>query len=158
MPQIRFTLNGTETCVDIAPGDLLAHVLRDRLGLIGVKVGCEEGECGACTVLVDGKAVLSCIYPAAKVDGSSVTTIEGLPRARQLSVIQQAFVDCFASQCGYCTPGMIMAAKALLDENPHPTREEILAGISGNICRCTGYYQIVDAVELAASRLAEESP
>jgi aerobic-type carbon monoxide dehydrogenase small subunit (CoxS/CutS family) len=155
MPEITFTLNGSRTCVDVAPGALLASVLREKLGIIGVKIGCGEGECGACTVLIDGKAVLSCIYPAVKVDGCQVTTIEGLPQDRQLHVIQQAFVDCFASQCGYCTPGMIMAAKALLDQNPDPTRDEIMAGISGNICRCTGYYQIVDAIELAARRLEE---
>jgi carbon-monoxide dehydrogenase small subunit len=158
LTKITFTLNDQETTVDVGAGDLLADTLRDKLGVIGVKVGCAEGECGACTVLVDGRAVLSCIYPAHKVAGCRVTTIEGLRQGRQLHVIQQAFVDCFASQCGYCTPGMIMAAKALLDENPHPTRDEIMAGISGNICRCTGYYQIVDAIELAAQRLGEEAP
>jgi len=153
---IAFTLNGRETAVRAEPGDLLAHVLRDGLGMTGVKVGCGEGECGACTVLVDGVAILSCIYPAARVNGRAVTTIEGLRQDTQLHVIQQAFVDSFASQCGYCTPGLIMAAKALLDQNPNPTGEEILLGISGNICRCTGYYQIVDAVELAARRLAAQ--
>jgi len=156
MPEITFVLNGRETTVDVAPGDLLADVLRDKLGLIGIKVGCGEGECGACTVLIDGVATLSCIYPAVKAAGRAVLTIEGLSPDRQLHVIQQAFVDCFASQCGYCTPGMIMSAKALLDQNPNPTREEIKAGISGNLCRCTGYYQIIDAIELAARRLAEE--
>jgi carbon-monoxide dehydrogenase small subunit len=155
MPEITFTLNGQETSTEVAPGDLLASVLR-KLGVIGVKIGCGEGECGACTVLVDDNALLSCIYPAVKVDGCWVTTIEGLQQDRQLHVIQQAFVDCCAVQCGYCTPGMIMAAKALLDENPRPTRDEILVGISGNICRCTGYYQIVDAIELAARRLGEK--
>jgi aerobic-type carbon monoxide dehydrogenase small subunit (CoxS/CutS family) len=156
MPEITFTLNGQKTSVEVGPGDLLAPVLR-KLGVIGVKIGCGEGECGACTVLVDGTAVLSCIYPAVKVSGCGVTTIEGLQQDRQLHVIQQAFIDCCASQCGYCTPGMIMATKALLDENPHPTRDEIMVGISGNICRCTGYYQIVDAIELAARRLGEEA-
>ncbi len=156
MPEITFVLNGRETTVDVAPGDLLADVLRDKLGLIGIKVGCGEGECGACTVLIDGVATLSCIYPAVKAAGRAVLTIEGLSPDRQLHAIQQAFVDCFASQCGYCTPGMIMSAKALLDQNPNPTREEIKAGISGNLCRCTGYYQIIDAIELAARRLAEE--
>jgi carbon-monoxide dehydrogenase small subunit len=157
MPEIEFTLNGKPVVVDVAPGDLLADVLRDRLGVTGVKVGCGEGECGACTVLVDGVATLSCIYPALKVQRCQVLTIEGLRDGRQLHVIQQAFVDAFASQCGYCTPGMIMAAKALLDQNADPTREEIMAGISGNICRCTGYYQIIDAIELAASRLNERA-
>ncbi len=157
MSHITFHLNGRETSAELTDDVvLLAHVLREQLGMIGVKVGCGEGECGACTVLVDGQAVLSCLYPAAKVAGRSVTTIEGLAQDRQLHVIQQAFIDCFASQCGYCTPGMILAAKALLDENPCPTREQIMAGISGNICRCTGYYQIIDAIELAARRLAGE--
>lgn len=155
MPNITFTLNGQTTSVQIEPGELLANVLRDKLHITGVKIGCGEGECGACTVLVDGKATLSCIYPAAKVQGCQVLTIEGLRDNNQLHVIQQAFVDCFASQCGYCTPGIIMAAKALLDEHPTPTRQEIMENISGNICRCTGYYQIVDAIELAAQRLKE---
>ena len=150
---LKFTLNGQQAAVDVSPGALLADVLREQLGIVGVKIGCGEGECGACTVLVDGVATLSCIFPAAKVDGRTVTTVEGLSHNRELHVIQQAFIDCFASQCGYCTPGMIMAAKALLDQNPDPTRDEIMAGISGNICRCTGYYQIVDAIELAARRL-----
>lgn len=163
MPEITFVLNGREAIVEVEAGDLLAQMLRDKLGLIGVKVGCGEGECGACTVLVDGVAVLSCLYPAAKVNGRVVTTIEGLRHSDAepvptLHIIQQAFIDCFASQCGYCTPGLIMAAKALLDQNPHPTRKEILLGISGNICRCTGYYQIVDAVELAARRLSVRQP
>jgi aerobic-type carbon monoxide dehydrogenase small subunit (CoxS/CutS family) len=156
--QITFNLNGQAVSANVEPGDLLADVLRDELGILGVKVGCNEGECGACTVLVDGKAVLSCIYPAPKVAGCSVTTIEGLGKEDGLDAIQQAFVDCCASQCGYCTPGMILAAKALLDENPRPSREEIIAGISGNLCRCTGYYQIVDAIELAAARLAGGTP
>jgi aerobic-type carbon monoxide dehydrogenase small subunit (CoxS/CutS family) len=154
VPQISFSLNGRAVSADVEPSDLLADVLRYRLHILGVKVGCGEGECGACTVLVDGRAVLSCIYPAPKVAGCSITTIEGLGTDDQLDAIQQAFVDCCASQCGYCTPGMILAAKALLDENPQPTREEIVAGISGNLCRCTGYYQIIDAIELAAARLS----
>ncbi len=152
--RVEFVLNGAPVSVEIEPGELLANVLRDKLGAIGVKIGCGEGECGACTVLVDGVATLSCIYPAAKAAGCAVTTIEGLRQDGEMHVIQQAFIDSFASQCGYCTPGLILATKALLDENPNPTRDEIVAGISGNICRCTGYYQIVDAVELAAQRLA----
>jgi aerobic-type carbon monoxide dehydrogenase small subunit (CoxS/CutS family) len=158
VPQITFSVNGHVVSVNVKPGDLLADVLRTQLGLLGVKIGCSEGECGACTVLVDGKAVLSCIYPAPKVAGCNVTTIEGLGTEDGLDAIQQAFVDCCAVQCGYCTPGMILAAKALLDENPRPTREEIVAGISGNLCRCTGYYQIVDAIALAAARLAGDDP
>ena len=157
MAELRMCVNGRDVAVEIEPHDLLAYVLRDKLGLIGSKIGCGEGECGACTVLVDGVAVTSCIYPALKAQGREVTTIEGLSRDGELHVIQQAFIDCAAAQCGYCTPGMIMAAKALLDANPHPSREEIEAGISGNLCRCTGYYQIVEAIQLAAQRLGEQT-
>ena len=156
MTELQMILNSKPVTVAVEPDDMLAHVLRDRLGLIGTKIGCGEGECGACTVIVDGKAVTSCIYPALKAQGCHVTTIEGLHADDKLHVIQQAFIECAASQCGYCTPGMIMSAKALLDERPHPTREEIEAGISGNLCRCTGYYQIVEAIQLAAERLAGE--
>jgi carbon-monoxide dehydrogenase small subunit len=154
MPSLRMTLNGKEVSVDVEPGDLLADILRDKLGLVGTKIACGEGECGACTVLVDGRAITSCIYPALKVQGREVTTIEGLGEHGQLHPIQQAFVDVTAPQCGYCIPGMVMSAKALLDQNPHPTPEEIEEGISGNLCRCTGYYQIMEAIELAAQRLA----
>jgi len=156
MPTLRMTLNGQEVTVDVEPGDLLAHVLRDKLGLIGTKISCGEGECGACTVLVDGKSVDSCIYPALKAQGREVVTIEGLGQDNRLDPIQQAFVDKTAPQCGYCIPGMVISAKALLDEKPHPTRKEIEEGISGNLCRCTGYYQIIEAIELARERLAEK--
>jgi carbon-monoxide dehydrogenase small subunit len=156
MPTLSMILNGKDVSVEVDPGDLLVHVLRDKLGLIGTKVACGEGECGACTILVDGKTVTSCIYPALKAQGREVTTIEGLAEGGRLHPIQQAFVDVTAPQCGYCIPGMVLSAKALLDQNPHPAREEIKEGISGNICRCTGYYQIVEAIELAAQRLAEE--
>jgi len=156
MPYLEMILNGKEVSVEVEPGDLLVHVLRDRLGLIGTKVSCGEGECGSCTVLVDGLTVTSCIYPALKAQGREVTTIEGLAEGTQLHPIQQAFVDVTAPQCGYCIPGMVLSAKALLDENPHPTEEEIKKGISGNVCRCTGYYQIVEAIELAAQRMAGE--
>jgi len=156
MQTLTMNVNGSEVSVEIYADETLADVLRDRLGLIGTKVACGEGECGACTVLLDGVAVTSCIAPAMKAQGRRVTTIEGLTPDRELHVIQQAFVDATASQCGYCTPGFIMAAKALLDANPNPTREEIMRGISGNLCRCTGYYQIVDAIALAAQRLAQE--
>jgi aerobic-type carbon monoxide dehydrogenase small subunit (CoxS/CutS family) len=151
---LEMIVNGDPVSLEIRPDEMLADVLRERMGLIGTKVGCGEGECGACTVLIDGEAVTSCIYPALKASGRQVTTIEGLGANRQLDVIQQAFVDAAASQCGYCTPGMIMAAKALLDQNPNPTRREIEESISGNLCRCTGYYQIVEAIQLAAERLA----
>ena len=156
MPTLSMIVNGKEVSVEAGAGDLLADVLRDELGLIGTKVSCGEGECGACTVLVDGLSVTSCIYPALKAQGREVTTIEGLPQDGQLHPIQQAFVDVTAPQCGYCIPGMIVSAKALLDENPRPTREKIKEGISGNLCRCTGYYQIIEAIELAAERMAEK--
>jgi len=144
---LEITLNGKPISVEVEPGDLLANVLRQKLGLIGTKIACGEGECGACTVLVDGVAVTSCIFPAMKAHGRQVETIEGLSQGGELHPIQEAFAAHAAAQCGYCTPGFIMAAKALLSENPHPTRDEIKQGISGNLCRCTGYYQIVDAIE-----------
>ena len=156
MPILTMMLNGNEISVEVEPGDLLADVLRDKLHLIGTKIGCGEGECGACTVLVDGLAVTSCIYPALKADGRQVTTIEGLQKDGRLHAIQEAFIECTASQCGYCTPGMIMSAYALLNENSNPSVEEIKEGISGNLCRCTGYYQIVEAIQLAAQKLVEE--
>ena len=156
MPVLTMVLNGNETSVEVESGDLLADVLRDKLHLIGTKIGCGEGECGACTVLVDGLAVTSCIYPALKANGRQITTIEGLKKDGRLHAIQEAFIECTAAQCGYCTPGMIMSAYALLSENPHPSAEQIKESISGNLCRCTGYYQIVEAIQLAAQRLAEE--
>lgn len=154
MPTFTCTVNGQERTIDIAPGELLATVLRDKLDLTGTKICCGEGECGACTVLVDGVAVDSCITPAMKAQGRHVQTIEGLMQDDELHPIQQAFIDQAAAQCGYCTPGMIMAAKALLDENPHPTRTDVERSISGNLCRCTGYVQIVKAILLAAERMA----
>ncbi|MBC7264987.1 MAG: (2Fe-2S)-binding protein [Chloroflexi bacterium] len=156
MPKIEMTVNGKAVSVDVEPGDLLANVLRDKLGLIGTKIACGEGECGCCTVLVDGVSVTSCIFPAFKAAGREVLTIEGLSEDDQLDPIQEAFKEKAAAQCGYCTPGMIMSAKALLNENPHPTTEEIEQGISGNLCRCTGYYQIVQAITMAARHMAEK--
>lgn len=150
--RLRFTLNGRPTEVEVEPYELLAEVLRERLGLIGTKIGCGEGECGACTVLVDGTSVLSCIYPAAKVQGRTVTTIEGLSPGEALHPVQEAFIEHFAAQCGYCTPGFVMSTVALLREKPRPDREEILEGLSGNLCRCTGYYQIVEAVKKAVEK------
>ncbi|MBU0494675.1 MAG: (2Fe-2S)-binding protein [Chloroflexi bacterium] len=153
MPTLTCIVNDKEQTIDIDPGETLANVLRDKLGLTGTKICCGEGECGACTVLVDGTAVDSCIYPALKAQGCHVQTVEGLMEDGQLHAIQQAFIDKAAAQCGFCTPGMIMAAKALLDENPHPTRDDVEWGISGNLCRCTGYIQIVDAILLAAEEM-----
>ncbi len=154
MPKITFTLNGQEQTVEIQPFETLAHLLRERLGLIGTKIGCEEGECGACTVIVNGKTVTSCIYPAMKVDGAQVETIEGLASGSRLHPIQEAFIEHFAAQCGYCTPGFIMSTKALLDKNPNPSDEEIKEAIAGNLCRCTGYYQIIDAIKAAVSKIS----
>lgn len=151
MAELRFTINGEEVTVEVNPDETLAYVLRERLGLTGTKIGCDEGECGACTVIVDGKAVTSCIYPAMKAQGARVETIEGLSKGGQLHPLQKAFVEHFASQCGYCTPGFVMSAKALLDKTPHPSEEEIKEAIAGNLCRCTGYYQIVEAIKAALS-------
>jgi len=154
MTLLSMTLNGRPVSVEVEPDETLVNVLRDQLGLIGAKIGCGEGECGACTVIVDGLATLSCIYPALKAQGRQIQTIDGLKEGAQLHILQQAFVDAAGAQCGYCTPGFIMSAKALLDREPHPTRAQIVEAMAGNICRCTGYYQIVDAIELAARRLA----
>lgn len=154
---LSFTLNGDPTSVEIDENARLLDVLRDVLGLTGTKEGCGVGECGACTVIVNGDAVDSCLVLAASVEGKSVTTIEGLSKEGQLDVIQQAVLNHHALQCGFCTPGFIMSAKALLDKNPHPTREEIKVAISGNLCRCTGYQQLVDAFEEAAEQYQREA-
>ncbi len=152
---IELRVNGETETVYVEPWWNLAHVLRQELGLIGVKAGCEEGDCGTCTVLVDGRAVKSCLMLAMKARGKEITTIEGLKgKDGTLHPIQQAFIDHFASQCGYCTPGMILAAKALLDINPKPTEDEVKKWLSGNLCRCTGYVKIVEAVLAAAEKLA----
>lgn len=151
MPTLTMNVNGKDVTLEIEPDELLVEVLRDRLGLTGTKVGCEEGECGACTVLLDGKAVVSCLLPAMKAQGRKVETVEGLAAEGKLHPLQRAFIDCGAVQCGYCTPGMLMSAKALLDENPSPSEEEIREAISGNLCRCTGYRKIVEAIKAASS-------
>jgi len=150
MPTLTLGLNGVGTQVEVAASDLLANVLRDRLGLTGTKIGCNEGECGACTVIVNGQAVLSCLYPALKAQGKQVVTVEGLAANGELHALQRAFVEAGAVQCGFCTPGMLMSAKALLDENPHPIEAEIKEAISGNLCRCTGYYQVIQAIRMAS--------
>ncbi len=155
MKQIQFKINGAEQTVEVEPTMRLLDIIRDVLGLTGTKEGCGEGECGACTVLLDGQPVDSCLVLAGQVQGHSITTIEGVSDGRELSRLQQAFIDVGAVQCGYCTPGMILSAKALLDVNPHPTEEEIRRGLSGNLCRCTGYQKIVKAVQAAAG--GEES-
>lgn len=153
---IEFKLNGRDIRSNVAPERLLVDFLREDLGLTGTKKGCGVGECGACTVIVDGKTVDSCLILAATVDGHSVTTIEGLADDGLLHPLQQAFIDQGAVQCGFCTPGMLLSAKALLDEKPQPAREEIKVALSGNICRCTGYKKIIDAVEAAGRVLKGE--
>jgi carbon-monoxide dehydrogenase small subunit len=149
------TVNGETVELAIEPSAMLVDVLRGELGLIGVKEACGKGECGACTVLINGKAVPSCITPAMKASNKNVLTIEGLGRPGRLHPIQETFIEHGAVQCGFCTPGMILAAKALLDENPQPTEEEVRVAISGNLCRCTGYVKIVDAVLSAAERIGK---
>ena len=150
---ISFILNGERIEVEIEPHLTLLQLLRDELELTGTKEGCGMGECGACTVLLDGGTINSCIFPALEVEGKSVMTIEGLADAKGgLHPIQKAFVDHGAVQCGFCTPGMVLSAKALLDENPKPTEEEIRNGIAGNLCRCTGYLQIVEAIKAASGQ------
>jgi len=152
--EINFVLNGSEVTVSVEAHKRLIDVLRGPLGHTGTKEGCGEGECGACTVIVDGHTVNSCLYPALEIEGKSVTTIEGLQGTDStLSVIQQAFVEHGGIQCGFCTPGMIMSTKALLDSNPEPTDEEIRAALLGNLCRCTGYVQIIESVKSAADNL-----
>jgi carbon-monoxide dehydrogenase small subunit len=148
---LMLKVNGGDYNVFIEPWKTLVNVLRDDLGLTGVKEGCNSGNCGACTVLIDGKAVKSCLILASQAKGKEIITIEGLANNR-LHPLQQAFVEHFAIQCGFCTPGMILAAKGLLDENPNPTMEDVKLGLSGNLCRCTGYVKIVDAV-LAAAKM-----
>ena len=146
-----FQLNGREVAVKVPPETLLVELLREVLGLKGTKIGCREGECGACTVLLDGDPVNSCILPALKVGGRSVVTIEGLSgEDGSLDPLQQAFIDQGAVQCGFCTPGMILNAKALLDKSPRPNKTEIRKAISGVLCRCTGYHKIVVAIQTAA--------
>ena len=149
--KLSFTLNGDRVEADIEANWTLLHLLRDQLELTGTKEGCGKGECGACTVIVDGKAVNSCLYPAMELEGKEVLTIEGLADVDgNLHPIQNAFVEHGAVQCGFCTPGMVMSAKALLDENPKPSEEEIRMAIAGNFCRCTGYVQIIEAIKAAS--------
>jgi aerobic carbon-monoxide dehydrogenase small subunit len=150
---VQINVNGSVRGTQVEPRLLLVHYLRDVLGLTGTHVGCETSLCGACTVLVDGQAVKSCTMFAVQADGSQVTTIEGLAQDGGLHPVQEGFWERHGLQCGYCTPGMIMAAAQLLERNPNPTQEEIRHGLDGNLCRCTGYQHIVEAVEYAAKKL-----
>ncbi|HOP85460.1 MAG TPA: (2Fe-2S)-binding protein [Syntrophorhabdaceae bacterium] len=149
--EITFTLNNEEVTVEVEPKWTLLYLLREVLGLTGTKEGCGYGECGACTVIIEGKAVNSCIYPVLEAEGKNITTIEGLSKNGELHVLQKAFIEKGAVQCGFCTPGMIMSAKALLDEKPNPTEDDIKEAIEGNLCRCTGYVMIIDAIKSVAA-------
>ncbi len=153
---LHLNVNGRAHWISVEPNITLLNVLRDQIGALDVKNGCEKGDCGACTVLLDGKAVNSCLVLAWQAEGCEVLTNAGLGTMDHPHPLQEAFADIGAAQCGYCAPGMIMAAKALLDRNPHPADEEIREALSGNLCRCTGYSQIIQAVRIAAEKLAAE--
>jgi carbon-monoxide dehydrogenase small subunit len=152
--KVTLDIDGEKRTADVEPRKTLLDTLREDLGLVGTRAGCEHGVCGACTVLLDGAPVRACLILAVQADGYAITTIEGIaPAPGELSVVQDAFCETHGLQCGYCTPGMVLAAHALLAQNRHPTREDIVEAISGNICRCTGYGQIVEAIEHAAERM-----
>jgi carbon-monoxide dehydrogenase small subunit len=155
---VAFTLNGSAQNEFVESGSTLLWVLREKLGFTGTKNGCSQGSCGACTVVIDGEPRLSCLTLAERCQGRSVETVEGLARNGRLHPLQQAFIDGFAAQCGFCTPGMILVAKALLDRNPEPSRDDVMDAISGNICRCTGYEPIVNAIVNAAEVLRGGAP
>ena len=152
---LNFYVNGSPVSFDVAPERRLLDILREDLGLTGTKEGCSEGECGACTVIMDGEAIHSCLTVAAQLEGRHITTIEGLEKDGELDILQRCFIEEIAIQCGFCTTGMIMSAKALLLQNPDPTEEEIRTALSGNICRCSGYTQIINAVTRAARELRD---
>lgn len=153
MYTLELTVNGVGYKVEVEASANLLEVLRDKLGITSPKVGCETGDCGTCSVIMNGKLVKSCITNALLAQGADVLTVEGLGRPGELHPLQKAFHEYYAAQCGFCTPGMILAAKALLDENPNPTRDEVKEYLSGNLCRCTGYVKIVDAVMAAAEEM-----
>ena len=154
--KIEFEVNGKVQEIFVEPWQTLLEVLREEVGLTGAKMGCDDGNCGACTVIVDGRAIKSCLMLAPQARGKKIVTIEGLGSEENLHPLQQAFIDHFAVQCGFCTPGMILAAKALLDENPEATEMDIRENLHGNICRCTGYVKIVEAIEAARDILAQK--
>ena len=154
---IRFKVNGDEYEVAVYPWKTLNEVLREDLGLTGTKLGCGTGDCGACTVIMDGRSINSCLTLAVEADGKEILTIEGLAEGgEKLHPIQEAFIEAGAIQCGYCTPGMVMSAKYLLDRNPEPSEWEIRKALDGNLCRCTGYYKIVEAIKMASERMKKE--
>ncbi len=148
--KFSFQINGVEREIDAPPMKRLLDALREDLRLTGTKEGCGEGECGACSVIVDGEVINSCLTPVCQTQGAKIITVEGLARDGRLDPLQQAFLECGGAQCGICTPGMLIAARALLDTNPHPARDEIKEAVAGNLCRCTGYVKIIDAIEQAA--------
>ena len=150
--KIEFEINGTQKFMDIDPSRRLLDLLREDLELTSVKEGCGQGECGACIVLMDDKAVNSCLIPAANIHGKRITTVEGLRPTEQYKTIEQAFLDAGSVQCGFCTPGMVISAEALLRKNPNPNQDEIKEALEGNLCRCTGYNMIIEGVKLAAER------
>lgn len=154
--KIRMEVNGKIVTVEVEPSDLLVDVLRENLGLTGTKAGCRAGECGACSVILNGKVVTSCLIPALKADGGKITTIEGLEKDGELHPLQKAFVEMGTIQCGFCTPGMLLSAKNLLDQNPHPTLEEVKTAISGVLCRCTGYQKIIHAIQAAGETIRNQ--
>ncbi len=153
MKKIRVKINNKLTELEVRDNELLVEALRDRLGLLGTKYSCLEGECGACTILLGGRNVLSCLMLAVEADGEEIITIEGLSEGDKQHTISESFIESGAIQCGFCTPGMILASKALLDKNPEPSDEEIAKGLDGNLCRCTGYVKIIDAVRKASKRM-----
>jgi len=154
---IQFVINGQSVEIEVKPWRTLLEMIRENLNLTGTKEGCGHGECGSCTVLMGGKTVNSCLVPAAEADGQEILTIEGLSEAGSLHPIQEAFVERSGMQCGFCTPGMIISAKALLDRNPDPSEKEIREAMAGNFCRCTGYTKIVESIDAAARALREET-
>ena len=155
---IKLKVNGKEHTLEVSANETLVEVLRERLRLTGAKIGCNRGECGACTVMINGEAVLSCLTLSIECEGKDILTIEGLedPKTGELDPIQEAFVENFGIQCGFCTPGMVMSAKALLNKNPNPSEEEIKEGIQGNLCRCTGYTQIIESILAAAEKMRRQ--
>jgi carbon-monoxide dehydrogenase small subunit len=153
--RITLQVNATRYIIEAPPMRRLLDILREDLNLTGTKEGCGEGECGACSIIIDGEVVNSCLIPVCQADGTSITTVEGLASDGQLSSLQQAFLECGAAQCGICTPGMLIASCALLQQKSRPNRAEIKEAIAGNLCRCTGYVKIIDAIEIAASKSSD---